>query len=178
MARVRIGGRRVRRLVAAGALAALIVTTAPPGPAAAALPTSALLYNIINERCVDVPGHGAGVRDQHVNQYTCIADPGDNGWPLVRFKHRKSKNLCLDLPYDDWVKEMTRVSLYPCQGTGDNQEFYLKKTAVHDPRGLQIVHRDTEFCLDVAGHKNRADWAPITLYRCSVLDDHEWDLLG
>jgi hypothetical protein len=141
-------------------------------------------YNIVTNKCMDVPGFAGGSVNGPVNQYACDLSGNDNqffhmDWygTQARFviRHVKSGNLCLDLPGWGPVPAGTRVSLYYCQLTpNDNQLFYAYWLS-----GLYYlyVHEKTGLCLDVDGFATGGNDAPLTLAPCNAgNDDHIWQL--
>ena len=144
-----------------------------------------LIRNKLTEKCIDIPGTGNGKIDGPVQQHSCIYDlNGDNQYFYLDdlgigdgyFNIRNVKDgLCLDVPYYGWVPPTTPVSEYTCDYTySDNQLFYMEFTA---SGYIWIRHRNTDFCLDVAGFNGSGgEDARLTLYPCNLLDDHEWSL--
>lgn len=146
-----------------------------------------LIRNVMTGMCVDVPGYGDGQLNGKVEQHTCHGSSGDNQlWDLVvdkdsgprgatLFTIRNSKDgLCLDLPGSGTVRQ-AGVTEYGCRpGAGDNQMWYLERKASgrywirsYDSVGHQ--------CLDVSGlHGSGGQDANLTIYPCSLQDDHLW----
>lgn len=192
--------RFVRGLVALALATAVTVGSAPAAHAAGntvtAVSSSTLLYtegpyfihNYNTQRCVDIPGYGAGTVDGPVNQYDCAYDAwADNqkfyiDWfPLGRFMMRNATDgLCLDLPGYGTVAEGTKISEYYCQpdDAADNQMFYQEEVYYGVYR---FRHSKTGMCLDVDGFGTGGNDARLGLYTCSLVapyDDHLWNFVA
>jgi hypothetical protein len=147
-----------------------------------------LIHNVMTGMCVDVPGNGNGQLNGEVEQYTCDGSSSDNQlWDLVVDKNmtgprgatlftiRNSKDgLCLDLPGSGTVQK-AGVTEYKClPGSGDNQMWYLERKA----SGRYWIHSYDSVghqCLDVSGlHGSGGEEANLTIYPCSLQDDHLW----
>lgn len=165
-----------------------------PGRAGGALPTGVnfstvtgvLVKNVMTGQCVDLPFFGNGKPDGPVNQFPCNGSTGDNQrWDLVvasskagpggadLFTVRNSKDrYCLDLPYNGGGDAGTGVFEYHCNAlTSDNQLWYLDKKS--SGKFWIRNYASAGRCLDVGGH-NAGNDAPLTIFDCSLGDDHLW----
>jgi Ricin-type beta-trefoil lectin domain len=174
-------------------------TTAPSGArkkASKALPrgarfstvTGVLIKNKVTGFCVDIPGYGPGMVDGPVQAGACNGSNKDNQrWDLVvrqkgagpngadLFVVRNAKDgYCLDLPNYGPAETSSHVTEWYCHpGSVDNQMWYLTKKSASEFWIRNMASRGE--CLDVAGDPgSEALNAPLTIFPCSLNDDHLW----
>ncbi|WP_433260755.1 RICIN domain-containing protein [Actinosynnema sp. CS-041913] len=175
--------RRMFQVAIATAAAALALSAAPahaqPAPAVNA---DQLLVNVRTGLCADVPGFGPGTIDGPVNQWYCNPGPGDNQlWRLLPYPdgtyaiQNVKDGYCMDVPAFGAVPATTKISQYHCVlGPSDNQMFSLEWVG----NGWRFHHvKDPALCLDVDGlNGSGGPDARLTLWHCSLTDDHVWSL--
>jgi hypothetical protein len=166
---------------------------------AAALPKGAkssaasgvVIKNVMTGMCVDIPDFGKGTIDGRVQQHTCDGSSADNQrWDLVvgqkgagpngadLFTIRNTKDgYCLDLPGYGTADRADVTEWYCDPGSGDNEMWYLQRKSSGE-YWIRNVKSPGDECLDVAGlNGSGGQDAKLTIYPCSLQDDHLWSFL-
>lgn len=182
--------RALAALVAVLSALALNLLTAGPSQARTTSAYNIQLRNYTTGKCLDVPNTGAPNRGSIVQQWDCLAGPGDNqmweavdgegGFVIRNIKMESGGEvLCLDLP-NTGVPGNSTVGFYPCQNhTADNQLWYQqwdKTGSVFQLINLKSRNAGRPVCLDVAGLADRTNGLQVGVYTCSSStgDDHWW----
>ncbi|MCO5969097.1 RICIN domain-containing protein [Actinoallomurus soli] len=162
----------------------------PQGPRFSSV-AHVLIHNVMTGMCADLPGSGYGSLNGSVNQFPCVEPDVDNQrWDLVvgqkglgpngadLFTIRNSKDgLCMDLPGEGSVSVAGVVEYYCKPGGVDNQMWYLDKKAP-GKFWIRSFSSPGHRCLDVSGlHGSGGPNANLTIYPCSLQDDHLWTFM-
>jgi hypothetical protein len=162
-----------------------------PKSAKSAAASGVLIKNVMTGMCVDIPAFGKGTLNGRVQQHTCDGSAHDNQrWDLVvgqkgggpnganLFTIRNTKDgYCLDLPGYGSVDQGGVTEWHCDPGPRDNQMWYLEKKATgrYWIRNFSSKNRQ---CLDVSGlNGSGGQDARLTIYPCSLQDDHQWSFL-
>ncbi|MFF1486251.1 RICIN domain-containing protein [Streptomyces sp. NPDC058319] len=146
-----------------------------------------LLYNTTTKKCADIPGYDKGESAGPVREYSCDGTSNDNqlwdfevrypkggpgGVPLYQIRNVKDR-FCMDLTGYGAAEERSPMMEYTCDGTtSDNQLFWLDK----QDNGAYWIRNfaSDNMCLDVFGSGDGGDDTPLSIFRCSLTDDHLW----
>lgn len=162
-----------------------------PKSARSSAAAGVLIKNVMTGMCVDIPAFGKGTLNGRVQQFTCDGSAHDNQrWDLVvgqkgagpngadLFTIRNTKDgYCLDLPGYGSVDNRDVTEWHCDPGPGDNQMWYLEKKAT-GRFWIRNISSKGRQCLDVSGlHGSGGQGAGLTIYPCSLQDDHQWSFL-